>query len=68
MHGLLKPAQGRMPSYTQLYFYDPIEATEYYSILDIVYNLDQEVLNDITEYLYIVNPYARLYLFARERI
>lgn len=64
--GSFLPAQDRQPSYTQLYFYDAHDALDYRMQRNS--NLDEDIMTTIQSCLRRVNPFAHVFLNAKEII
>jgi hypothetical protein len=64
--GPLRPAEHEVPSFAQLFFYDPAYATD---IRASNYpRLDRTVLLQLTDILADCNPFITVYKTARERL
>ena len=56
--GTLQPAEGKQPSYGQLYIFDPKEAND--QRMSAYANLDRPILDKLANLLHDLNPYAAL--------
>jgi hypothetical protein len=65
-HGPLRPAVNEVPSFAQLFFYDPVYATDLRA--NGFSQLDRTILLRLTEMLTDCNPFILLYKTARERL
>jgi hypothetical protein len=65
-HGPLQPPSRKVPSFAQLFFYDPAYATDIRA--NQYSQLDRTILLQLTEMLMDCNPFIPLYKTARERL
>ncbi|RMZ76301.1 hypothetical protein DV736_g6706, partial [Chaetothyriales sp. CBS 134916] len=67
LQGPLDTTSGRAPRYAQLYFYDPVYATNTRQRANP--ELDRDILRHLLDMLHeVANPFIQLYLTARERL
>ena len=66
LQGLLTAERTQQPQYAQLFFYDAKQASE----IRMQQNpqLDQQILEKLTDMLHTVNPFITLYCTAKERL
>ncbi|OCK94139.1 uncharacterized protein K441DRAFT_562500, partial [Cenococcum geophilum 1.58] len=65
-HGPLQPALNKVPSFAQLFFYDPAYATNIRANQGP--QLDRTILLQLTEMLADCNPFISIYKTARKRL